>query len=481
MSASLASCSEESTPGKVSTSASSWELTGNASISGNEQNGTDTIKVSGNGNCTRIFTNLDNGLYDLSFKSISNGSQKALYVGANKRITSPQTSSIWKLGMVRGIEVVDGKVTVTLNSEGSSSAISRFTDIKLAKAVTKIPFIKGGDVSQLTYVEQKGGKYYENGVQDDCLKILSRNGMNLVRLRLYNDPGNPDYSPSNRLPKGIQTQEDILRLAKRAKAEGMQIMLTFYYSDYWDSDITHLWQGCTNEQLKDSVYHFTESFMKKMKDQGTEPEYVSVGNETNNGFLLPVGSIDNITNLASFYNAAYDAIKSVTPSSRVIIHISGAGNNNLFSWYFGLMDKYNVKYDIMGGSYYPYWNKIDAATAVNAVSGMTAKFDKDFIFMETGYAFRKDITDGSWGQLSNNGPYEDLSYQGQKNFILELSNLIKCDSRQRILGYVYWDPIFIPAGDAGWELGAKNVVSNSTLFDWKGNTLPVLEAFKYNN
>jgi arabinogalactan endo-1,4-beta-galactosidase len=33
----------------------------------------------------------------------------------------------------------------------------------------------------------------------------------------------------------------------------------------------------------------------------------------------------------------------------------------------------------------------------------------------------------------------------------------------------------------GWELGAKNYVSNTTLFGYEGNRLEVLDAFKYNN
>ena len=52
---------------------------------------------------------------------------------------------------------------------------------------------------------------------------------------------------------------------------------------------------------------------------------------------------------------------------------------------------------------------------------------------------------------------------------------------QRVLGYVYWDPIFIPAGNAGWVVGGKNVVSNSVLFDFDGHALPVLDAFRNNN
>ena len=117
--------------------------------------------------------------------------------------------------------------------------------------------------------------------------------MNLVRLRLYNDPGNPDYEYSNKLPKGIQDKEDILRLAKRAKEKGMQILLSFHYSDYWtngeDQHIPHEWVGQDLQQLQNSVYTFTKDFLEQMKAQGTAPEYVAIGNEIQAGLLYPFG------------------------------------------------------------------------------------------------------------------------------------------------------------------------------------------------
>lgn len=74
-----------------------------------------------------------------------------------------------------------------------------------------------------------------------------------------------------------------------------------------------------------------------------------------------------------------------------------------------------------------------------------------------------------------------ISPLGQKNFMLELIKEIKQAKDCRILGFLYWDPIFIEVEGMGWELGAKNYVSNTTLFDFEGNRLEALDAFKYNN
>ena len=49
-------------------------------------------------------------------------------------------------------------------------------------------FIKGMDLSTLPEVERCGGKFYDNGKPGDAVSILKSYGMNLVRLRLWNDP-----------------------------------------------------------------------------------------------------------------------------------------------------------------------------------------------------------------------------------------------------------------------------------------------------
>ncbi|MGN1255343.1 MAG: glycosyl hydrolase 53 family protein, partial [Prevotella sp.] len=84
------------------------------------------------------------------------------------------------------------------------------------------------------------------------------------------------------------------------------------------------------------------------------------------------------------------------------------------------------------------------------------------------------------GQLANNDPYKAMTKQGQKDFMLELSNAIKNVSNKRVLGYIYWDPIFIETPGTGWIVGDKNYVSNTTLFDFSGNANPVMDAIKYN-
>lgn len=435
--------------------------------------------------------NLSDGVYDLEFFYMNGGGQRACYISAQspsneEKMTSLQSApTTWTRSYIRGIKVDGGQCDVKINVQSDKAAWCRIDNLHLIKSDREFNLLKGGDISELTYVEQNGGKYYINGEENDCIDILKSNGMNVARLRLYNDPGNAAFSPSNRLPAGIQSPEDILRLAKRAKDAGMQILLTFHYSDYWTNGETqtkpHEWEGLDFAALKQALYDFTYDFMKKMEAQGTTPEYVALGNETQSGMLYPEGSYENFAQLSELYNAGYDAVKAVSGTTKVIIHLNNAGSKDQYNWYLGELRDRGTKYDIIGASYYPYWTNLSASQMREWADYITAKFDKDMIIMETGYSWNRTLPDGSAGQLSHNGPYTDFSPTGQKNFMLELTNEIKKAKDCRILGYFYWDPIFIEVPGIGWELGGKNLVSNTTLFDFNGNVQEVFDAFRYNN
>lgn len=443
----------------------------------------------------QTITGLVNGFYRLTARVQNSGGQNACYINAKdygggaERMTSlPVTQGSWTKIIIRGIEVSNGNLTIGLFSDARAGNWCRIDEFELVKDDIAYSFLKGGDVSELSYIEQKGGKFYENGVQKDCFEILKDNGMNLARLRLYNDPGNPAFSPSNRLPAGIQNPADILRLAGRAKNAGMKILLTFHYSDYWTNGSTqhkpHEWANLNYTQLKQAVYDFTFSFMTQMKNQGTNPEFVSLGNETAGGFLFPDGDYNHFSQMTELFNSGYDAVKAVSPGTKVIIHLDDAGNSGKYDWYFGELNAKGAKYDIIGASYYPFWTQKTVTQIADWANYQTNKFGKDILIMETGYKWNPTTPEGSNGQLSNNGPYESVypsSPEGQKNFLYECFNGIKNAANGRVTGGIYWDPVMISVPGVGWELGAPNVVSNTTLFDFNGNKLESFKAFKYNN
>lgn len=435
--------------------------------------------------------NIEDGYYDLEFFYKNSGEQDVCNVSVTSQDISKITSlreseKTWSKGLVKGINVKGGKCQIKISVESENEGWTNFDSFALIKTNKAYNMLKGGDVSELTYIERMGGKFYENGEEKDCFDILQNNGFNIVRLRLYNDPGNPDFSPSNRLPAGVQDETAILALAKRAVEHNMQILLTFHYSDHWtNEEKPHEWKDLDFKTLKDSVYNFTYNFMTRMKEQGTTPQFVSLGNEVNAGFMFPDCEIEKSwTNFGEVINEGYRAIKEVSPDTKVVLHLSDAGNKDVYDWFFGSCAMYNINYDIIGASYYPFWSRKTIEQFTDWANYIHSKYNKDIIIMETGYNWNPTLPEGWNGQLSDNGPYQDIyasSPEGQKKFLLDLFSSMKNCDEGCVSTVMYWDPVMIEVEGVGWELGQDNVVSNTTLFDFKGNALKALDAFKYNN
>ena len=103
--------------------------------------------------------------------------------------------------------------------------------------------------------------------------------------------------------------------------------------------------------------------------------------------------------------------------------------------------------------------------------------------MESGYNWGKP------GQLSNNGAYSDIypsTPEGQRDFMFELINAIKCVKDGRCVGDLYWDPILVRQSGIGYAIDATtgiakpNCVETTTFFDYDHIELPVFDAYKYN-
>ncbi len=408
-------------------------------------------------------------------------------------------------------------------------------------------FIRGGDITELTYIEELGGKYYDqNGVERDALEILAENGMNMARIRLSNNPGKGRGDGTYYLPDGYQNEEDCLELARRARDAGMGIQFTFNYSDYWSngtrqiipsdwvaqikaekgydiSDPTFL-KSMTSAQrseiitlLEKIVYDYTFDIMTKLKAQDTVPDYVSLGNEINGGLLFPFANMyaasmsadrfelifENITSndiscpedrasLARFVNAGYDAVKAVSPESQVVIHLADAPND-AFTWTLGEINKAGAKFDVIGASYYPSWSGKKIEDFVAFANSITKTYKKDILVMETGFNWNAVTTDGYPGQLTDIEAYKNIfppTQEGHYGYMSALFKGLRSIENDRCIGSLYWDPLMIHVDDgtgkslSGWayleedDRVLKNVVENTTLFDFDGKAIKSLDAFR---
>ncbi|MFT3907968.1 MAG: glycosyl hydrolase 53 family protein [Ferruginibacter sp.] len=305
-------------------------------------------------------------------------------------------------------------------------------------------FAKGADVSWVTQMESGGIQFYNStGTQTECMQLMKDLGMNSIRLRVWVNPSNNWCNTA-----------DVLTKALRAKSLGMKILLDFHYSDSWadpgQQNKPAAWASQDFATLKTSVSQHTTSVMTTLKTNGITPEWVQVGNETNDGMLWPDGKAStNMSNFTALINAGYDAVKAVSPTSKVVVHISNGYDNSLFRWIFDGLKNNGGKWDVIGMSLYPTatnWSSINSQCKSNMVD-MIARYNKEIMICEVGM---------SWDQGA-----------ACKAFIADIITKTKALSNNKGLGVFYWEPEAYNSWQ-GYTLGA---------FDNTGRPTEALDAF----
>lgn len=225
------------------------------------------------------------------------------------------------------------------------------------------PFSLGADISFIPQFESRGLTFTDTaGVQRDICAIMAENGFDNIRLRIFVDPTAQDgYSK-----EGFCGLEQTIAMARRIKAAGMTFSLDFHYRDTWaDPDKQYkpsAWKDLTGEELEHALYQYTRDVLMAMKEAGTAPDIIQIGNEINHGMVWPEGYIDdnaeeeNWASLMGLYKAGEKAVREVLPRARLMVHLALGGQNTLCRQFLDYMNKYDAGYDIIGLSYYEQWH-----------------------------------------------------------------------------------------------------------------------------
>jgi beta-galactosidase len=83
---------------------------------------------------------------------------------------------------------------------------------------------------------------------------------------------------------------------------------------------------------------------------------IQIGNEINHGMIWPDAHISKLDTLAQLLNAGIKAVKEVSPSSAIMLHIALGGQNDESVFFLNNMIMRGVKFDVIGLSYYPKWH-----------------------------------------------------------------------------------------------------------------------------
>jgi arabinogalactan endo-1,4-beta-galactosidase len=316
-------------------------------------------------------------------------------------------------------------------------------------------FIMGMDASCVPALEAGGVKYYDaDGVEKDVYEILSQNGINYIRVRVWNDP----YDASGRGYGGGNCDiENAIAIGKRATAQGLKLLVNFHYSDFWADPAKQMapkaWKGMTIDEKAEALYQYTKDCLQKLVDAGVDVGMVQVGNETNGAMCGETSSaLGGWKRITQLINAGARAVREVCPSALVAVHFANPEKVTNYQSYGKNLEYYGVDYDVFASSYYPYWHGTldNLATVLNEI---TATYGKKVMIAETSYAYTPADTDffgntiGEGSAVVKDYPY---TLQGQANLLRDVIDTA-VNRMDDCIGVFYWEGTWISAGGENYE------------------------------
>ena len=379
------------------------------------------------------------------------------------------------------------------------------------KKVENLPedFIFAMDVSSVLAEEASGVSYYGfDGSEVDLFRVLSDSGINMIRVRIWN---NPFDGEGHGFGGGNCDIRNAVEIGKRAAACGMKLLADFHYSDFWADPgkqmVPRAWEGMDIREKKQAAYEFTLDCLQQLKDAGVDVGMVQVGNETN-GTLCGEKTWMNI---AYLMDAGARAAREVYPEALVAVHFANPENTDSYRTYAKKLDYYEqnglIHYDVFATSYYPYWHgTLDSLSAI--LTEIAETYGKKVMVMETSYAFTGEDSDffgntiGDGGSVVKDYPFTP---QGQANSVRNITDTV-VNGTPAGIGVCYWEGAWITVGrnslaenrekwekyGSGWASSYAAVydpkdagkyyggcaVDNQAFFDAEGKPLESLKVFR---
>ena len=310
-------------------------------------------------------------------------------------------------------------------------------------------FILGMDVSSVLAEERSGVVYRGfDGTEQDLFRTLAESGINLIRVRVWNEP----RDASGRGYGGGNNDIDAaVEIGRRATENGMKLLVDFHYSDFWADPgkqaAPKAWAGMDLAEKSAALRAFTKESLEKLRAAGVEIGMVQLGNETN-GAMCGETEWDK---MAVLWDSGAKAVREVCPGALIALHFANPETAGRYAFYAEELAKQGVDYDVFASSYYPYWH--GTLDNLSKVLGAVAEtYGKKVLIAETSYAWTPEDTDFSGNTISA-GSRVDKPYpytvQGQANAVRDV---IAAAARiPSCLGVVYWEGAWITVGTNSWE------------------------------
>jgi len=191
------------------------------------------------------------------------------------------------------------------------------------------------------------------------------------------------------------------------------------------------------------------------------PDMVQIGNEITNGMLWPDGKLpENWSHFADLVKAGIrgvDAGRGNAQRPLIMIHIDRGGDQAGTRSFFDKLLSYNVAFDVIGQSYYPWWHGTLFDLRDN-LAFMARQYRKDIIVVETAYNWQPAE------YKDRKAPFPETP-EGQREFFDEVNRIVMNAPDNRGKGIFWWEP------------AVSSRYNSRGMFDREGNALPVVTVF----
>jgi len=339
-------------------------------------------------------------------------------------------------------------VYVTITVTDSSTAIE--SEISVTKVALDDDFITGVDISSVISEFDSGVVYYDydgNPITDvnSFVSFLANCGVTSVRVRVWNNPYDSD---GNSYGGGNCTVAQAATIASACKAAGITMLVDFHLSDFWadpgKQTVPKAWASMTLDEKETAVHDFILASLNTIDSSASTVTMVQVGNETTTG----VCGESTTANMCEIFAAGASAVRDYSESCKVVIHVTNPNNGYIKTWADNL-NNYEVDYDVLATSYYPYWH----GTFSNLKSQfqyVINTYGKEVMVAETSYAYTLNDSDGHDNTVregTNDSGFSEIqpfTVQGQANAI---RNLVAAVNEAGGIGVYYWEPAWITVGN----------------------------------
>ena len=312
----------------------------------------------------------------------------------------------------------------------------------------------GADLSFLKQAEDGGTVFKDGNEVKPGLQIFRDHGYNWIRLRLFHTP--------TRLPNDL---DYTIALAQEAKKLGFKFLLNYHYSNTWADPakqyIPEAWEGKSHQELVQAVFEYTRDTIIAFREADVMPDMVQPGNEIIHGMMWPDGKLpNNWDNFAELLKAGIDGVEAGrgdAPRPLIMVHIDRGGDKEGTQTFFDKWHSYDIDYDIIGQSYYPWWHGSLLDLRENMIF-MANEYQKDIILVEVAYNWRP-------GEYINKpAPFPETP-EGQKQFLDEVHRIVLDTPGNRGKGIFWWEP------------AVTGGLRRRGMFGDDDNALPVIDVF----